>query len=124
MRQFAKVLVLCGVALLLMASSPWAQSLSVKGQVVLSGDLRVSLSESGLKGDVGRVVDYTITGYAACAAGGSAVGTVFSLTVSSNGHTSAVIGVEEAPACDGAGKSVVYSDMQLCDTTHSVCKAF
>lgn len=126
MRQFAKVLVLCGVALLLMASSPRAQSLSVKGQVTLTGDLRVSLSESGLKNEVGEAIGYRITGYGACAASGGAVAveTVFSLTVSGSGHTSAVIGVEEPLACDGAGKSVVYSDMQLCDTTHTVCKAF
>jgi hypothetical protein len=107
-----------------MASSSRAQSLSIKAADDLEGDLRVNFSESGLKSEVGEAVGYTITGYAACAAGGGAVGTAFSLTVGSSGRTGAILGVGEPLVCDGAGKSVLYSDMQLCDTTHSVCKAF
>ena len=124
MRQFRKALVLCGVALLLMASPPRAQSLSIRAHDDLEGDLRVNFTESGLKSEAGEAVGYTITGYAACAAGGDAVGTVFSLTVGSNGRSSAIVGVDEPLACEGAGKSVVYSGMQLCDKTNSVCQAF
>jgi len=84
----------------------------------------VNFSESGLKSEVGEAVGYTITGFAACVAGGGAVGTAFSLTVERSGHTRAIVAVGEPLVCDGAGKSVVYSDMQFCDTTHSVCQAF
>jgi hypothetical protein len=124
MRQPGKALVLCGAALLLMASSTRAQSLSIKAGVTLSGDLRVSFSESGLKSEVGQVVGYTITGSAACAAGAGPVGTALSLTVDSSGRASAVVAVEEPSGCESAGKSVVYSGMQLCDATNSVCQAF
>ena len=125
MRRFGKTLVSCGVALLLMTSSPRAQSLSVRAKDAGDGDLQVRFSESGLKNEVGEVVGYTITGQAACAAGGGPVGTAFSLTVQNSGRTSAILPVEEPVACEGApGKSVLYSDMLLCDTTHSVCKTF
>lgn len=132
MRRFGKTLLLCGVALLLMTSSARAQSLSpsfsVRAKDGGDGDLRVGFSETGLKSEVGGLVFYTITGQAACAPAApdvSPVGTAFSLTVDTNGHTSAILPVEEPIACEGAGgKSVVYSNMQICDTTHGVCKDF
>jgi hypothetical protein len=125
MRQFGKALVLCALALLLMAKSSRAQSFSIKAGNTTDGDLRVSFTESGLKSEIGQAVGYTITGSAACAAGSGPVGTAFSLTVDSKGQTSAVVGVEEPLGCEGvAGKSLVYSGMQLCDTTNSLCQAF
>lgn len=130
MRRFGKTLLLCGVALLLMTSSARAQSpspsFSVRAKDAGDGDLRVGFSETGLKSEVGGLVFYTITGQAACPAApvASPVGTAFSLTVDNSGHTSAILPVEEPSACEGAGTSVVYSNMRLCDPTHGVCKDF
>jgi hypothetical protein len=124
-RQFGKALVLCGLALLLVASSLRAQSLSISSaKNAADSDLRVNFSESGLKNQVGDTIGYRIAGEASCAAGRGEVGTEFSLTVGNSGHTRAIVPVEEPVVCEGTGTSVVYSSMRLCDTTNRVCQAF